>query len=182
MSTRERIKFRELVCPVCKTQGKIMRILYGMPGDGFDFRRFASGGCIVSEYGDDPDVTCRECYWEGYRNSLDTLFEGNELPMKQNVLLSEEGMELYYWDVTEKGVHFEFESSGVPGTAFSMDMEVQFVMPESEYPVMRAMFGISEDVEIEDALEEISGTEFAEELCDAFNSTIKVVDRHVWMN
>jgi hypothetical protein len=47
---------------------------------------------------------------------------------------------------------------------------------------MRAMFGIAEDVEIEDALEEISGTEFAEKLCDAFNSTIKVIDRHVWMN
>jgi hypothetical protein len=120
--------------------------------------------------------------WEGFRNNLDNLFEEMLMPIKQNVLLSEEGMELYYWDVTEKGVHFEFESSGTPGTAFSMDMEVQFVMPESEYSVMKAMFGIAADVEIEDAINQLSGTEFADELCDAFNSTIKVVDRFVWMN
>jgi hypothetical protein len=63
-----------------------------------------------------------------------------------------------------------------------MDMEVQFVLPESEYPVLKEMFGITADVDIEDAINEISGTEFAEELCDAFNSTIKVIDRHVWMN
>lgn len=157
-----------------------MRILYGMPGSDFDFRRFASCGCIFEE--ESPDVTCRKCMWEGFRNNLDNLFEEMLMPIKQNVLLSEEGMELYYWDVTEKGVHFEFESSGTPGTAFSMDMEVQFVMPESEYSVMKAMFGIAADVEIEDAINQLSGTEFADELCDAFNSTIKVVDRFVWMN
>lgn len=104
------------------------------------------------------------------------------MPMKQNVLLSEEGLELYYWDVSEKGIHFEFESSGVPGTAFSMDMEVQFVVPESEFLNLKQLFGIAVDVDIEDAINEISGTERAEELCDAFNSTIKVVDRFVWMN
>jgi hypothetical protein len=63
-----------------------------------------------------------------------------------------------------------------------MDMEVQFVLPESEYQTVKEMFGIAADVDIEDAINEISGTEFAEELCDAFNSTIKVIDRHVWMN
>jgi hypothetical protein len=63
-----------------------------------------------------------------------------------------------------------------------MDMEVQFVMPESEYLKMKEMFGIESDVDIEDAINEISGTEFAEELCDALNSTIKVVDRFVWMD
>jgi len=180
MTTRERVNFRKLVCPECKKPGLIMRILYGMPGQDFDFRRYASGGCVFE--GDDPDVTCRKCAWEGFRNNLDDLFEEDELGMKQNVLLNEEGLELYYWDVSEKGVHFEFESSGVPGTAFSMDMEVQFVLPESEYSVVKEMFGIAADVDIEDAINEISGTEFAEELCDAFNSTIKVIDRHVWMN
>ena len=180
MTTRERVNFRKLVCPECNQSGTIMRILYGMPGSDFDFRRFASGGCIFEE--ESPDVTCRKCMWEGFRNNLDNLFEEMLMPIKQNVLLSEEGMELYYWDVSEKGVHFEFESSGTPGTAFSMDMEVQFVMPESEYSVMKEMFGIEADLEIEDAINQISGTEFAEEFCDALNSTIKVVDRFVWMN
>jgi hypothetical protein len=110
------------------------------------------------------------------------LFEEMLMPVKQNELLSEDGEVLYYWDVTEKGIHFEFESSGVPGTAFSMDMEVQLVMPESEFPTMKAMFGIAADVDIEDALNEISGTGFAEEFYDALNSTIKVVDKFVWMN
>jgi hypothetical protein len=180
MTTRERVNFRKLVCPECRKPGLIMRILYGMPGQDFDFRRYASGGCVFE--GDDPDVTCRKCAWEGFRNNLDDLFEEDVLGMKQNVLVNEEGMELYYWDVSEKGVHFEFESSGVPGTAFSMDMEVQFVLPESEYQTVKEMFGIAADVDIEDAINKISGTEFAEELCDAFNSTIKVIDRHVWMN
>jgi hypothetical protein len=151
-----------------------------MPGENFDHRRFASGGCVLN--GNDPDVQCNECMWEGFRNQLDSLFEEMLLPVKQNELLNEEGEVLYYWDITEKGVHFEFESSGVPGTAFSMDMEIQFVMPESEFPKINVMFGIAADVEIEDAINEISGTEFAEELCDAFNSSIKVVDRFVWMN
>ncbi len=180
MGTRERQAFRELICPECRKDGVIRRILWGMPDENFDFRRFASGGCVMN--GDDPDVQCKECLWEGFRNQLDSLFEEMLMPVKQNELLSEDGEVLYYWDVTEKGIHFEFESSGVPGSAFSMDMEVQFVMPESEYPTMKAMFGIEADVDIEDALNEISGTEFAEEFCDALNSTIKVVDKFVWMN
>ena len=180
MSTPERQAFRELICPECHKSGVIWRILWGMPDENFDFRRFASGGCVMQ--GDDPDVRCKECLWEGFRNQLDGLFKEMLVPVKQNELLSEDGEVLYYWDATDKGVHFEFESSGVPGTAFSMDMEVQLVMPESEYSTMKAMFGIEADVDIEDAINEISGTEFAEEFCDALNSTIKVVDRFVWMN
>jgi hypothetical protein len=180
MRATEREAFRKLTCPECLKVGVIRRILWGMPGEDFDHRRFASGGCVMN--GDDPDVRCMECMWEGFRNQLDSLFEEMLMPVKQNELLNEEGEVLYYWDVTEKGVHFEFESSGVPGTAFSMDMEVQFVMPESEYLKMKEMLGIAPDVDIEDAINEISGTESAEELCDALNSTIAVVDRFVWMN
>jgi hypothetical protein len=43
-------------------------------------------------------------------------------------------------------------------------------------------FGIAADVDIKDALNEISGTGLAKEFCDALNSTIKVVDKFVWMN
>jgi hypothetical protein len=180
MKAAKRQAFRNLACPQCHKAGVIRRLLWGMPGEDFDHRRFASGGCVMN--GDDPDVQCSECLWEGFRNQLDGLFEEMLMPVKQNELLNEAGEVLYYWDVTDKGVHFEFESSGIPGTAFSMDMEVQFVMPESEYLKMKEMFGIESDVDIEDAINEISGTEFAEELCDALNSTITVVDRFVWMN
>jgi hypothetical protein len=180
MRATEREAFRKLTCPQCHKVGVIRRLLWGMPGEDFDHRRYASGGCVME--GDDPDVRCGNCMWEGFRNQLDGLFEEMLMPMKQNELLSEEGEVLYYWDVTDKGVHFEFESSGVPGTAFSMDMEVQFVMPESEYLKMKEMFGLDPDLEIGAALDEISGTEFAEELCDDLNSTIKVVDKFVWMN
>lgn len=84
--------------------------------------------------------------------------------------------------MTDAGVHFEFESSGVPGTAFSMDMEIQFVVPESEYGNLKELFDIADDVDIEDAIEQLSGSERAEEFCDALNTTIKVVDRLVWMS
>jgi hypothetical protein len=180
MRATEREAFRKQTCPECHKVGVIRRILWGMPGEDFDHRRFASGGCVMN--GDDPGVQCSVCMWEGFRNQLDSLFEEMLMPVKQNELLNEEGEVLYYWDVTENGVLFEFESSGVPGTAFSMDVEVQFVMPESEYLKVKEMFRIAADVEIEDVLEQVSGTEFAEEFRDALNSTIKVVDRFVWMN
>ena len=44
------------------------------------------------------------------------------------------------------------------------------------------MFGIADDVDIEDAINQISGAEFAEAFCNALNSTIKVVGKFVWMN
>lgn len=67
------------------------------------------------------------------------------------------------------------------GTTFSMDMEIQFMIPESEYQNVKELFNITADVEIEDAIEQISGSEFADDFCDSLNSLIKVVDRNVWI-
>jgi hypothetical protein len=35
----------------------------------FDFEKYAVGGCCVGE-GQDPDVQCRKCEWEGFRDSI----------------------------------------------------------------------------------------------------------------
>ena len=36
----------------------------------FDFDKYAVGGCCISGDGLDPDVQCKECGWEGFRNQL----------------------------------------------------------------------------------------------------------------
>ncbi len=38
--------------------------------ESFDFDKFAVGGCCVEGDGTDPDVQCKECEWEGSRDSL----------------------------------------------------------------------------------------------------------------
>jgi hypothetical protein len=39
--------------------------------ENFDFEKFAVGGCCGSPDGIDPDVRCRQCEWEGFRDSLE---------------------------------------------------------------------------------------------------------------
>jgi hypothetical protein len=72
MSTkRRRRSIRLLVCPSCGQIGVLRKIVYGMPDpESFDFEKFAVGGCCVEGDGTDPDVQCRECEWEGLRDSL----------------------------------------------------------------------------------------------------------------
>lgn len=47
-------------CGKCGTETKA--ILYGMPGEDFDFENFESGGCIVSD--ESPIWFCRNCGWQ----------------------------------------------------------------------------------------------------------------------
>jgi hypothetical protein len=42
-----------------------------MPDENFDYSRFASGGCIVTE--DQPDIRCKECGFETQRFVLESL-------------------------------------------------------------------------------------------------------------
>jgi hypothetical protein len=47
------------------------KIIYGMPDPGrFDLEKYAVGGCCMNGDGSDPDVSCRECGWEGFREDL----------------------------------------------------------------------------------------------------------------
>ena len=47
------------MCGDCETQ--TTPILYGMPGEDFDFGHFEVGGCVVSD--SDPVFICRKCGW-----------------------------------------------------------------------------------------------------------------------
>ena len=68
---RRRSPIGLLICPECQQIGTLRKILYGMPDpETFDFEKYAVGGCCISGDGSDPDVRCRECDWEGFRNSL----------------------------------------------------------------------------------------------------------------
>ena len=52
----------EISGPPCgNCQLKTTPILYGMPGDDFNYDRFISGGCIVEE--SNPIWECRNCGW-----------------------------------------------------------------------------------------------------------------------
>jgi len=47
------------VCPECKKENTVKRILYGMPGEDFDFEKYIVGGCI-------PDSAIAECSYCGW--------------------------------------------------------------------------------------------------------------------
>jgi hypothetical protein len=159
----------------------------GMPGTDFNHLRYESGGCMVNP-GFDHDLICRKCFWEGFRIQLDTLMVSNEFLIQdefgvtQNEFYNTDGELSYFWDVSNNGVNFEFEANGAYGTTFSMDMEIQFMIPESEYQIVKELFNIDADVDIFDAIEEISGSALADDFCDSLNSEIKVVNRSVWIS
>ena len=59
----ERVKRKQLrifTCPQCGTKS-LKKILYGMPGDDFDFDKYIVGGCMPSE----ADIGCAQCDWSG---------------------------------------------------------------------------------------------------------------------
>jgi hypothetical protein len=179
MKAKERVSFKKLVCPGCSAQGSIQRILNGMPEPEFDYLHFLSGGCVLQGQGLDPDVGCVFCEWVGFRNGLDDLVGWRLADMKQEELLNKEFEVLYYWDLVEKGVHFEYESYA--GTAGGMDVETQFIMPTSEFHKVYEIFDIDTALDIAQAIHLISSSERGEELYDALGTEIDVIDKFVWM-
>jgi hypothetical protein len=71
MKTKQRSRLRTLTCPDCGQKGKLQRIVYGMPGDDFDFEKYAVGGCLIQD--DQPDIRCRECGWNGLKDLLEQI-------------------------------------------------------------------------------------------------------------
>ena len=68
---RRRRSLKLLTCPSCQQVGTLRKIHYGMPDpETFDFEKYAVGGCCISGGGLDPDVQCKECDWEGFRDQL----------------------------------------------------------------------------------------------------------------
>ncbi len=68
MTTKRRKRISGLVCPGCSETGTLRKIIYGMPDpESFDFEKYAVGGCCMNGDGSDPDISCRECDWSGFR-------------------------------------------------------------------------------------------------------------------
>jgi hypothetical protein len=44
----------------------LKKIVYGMPGDDFDFKNNFVGGCMPSA----EDIGCKNCEWVGFRSEL----------------------------------------------------------------------------------------------------------------
>jgi predicted RNA-binding Zn-ribbon protein involved in translation (DUF1610 family) len=71
MTTKSRRSIKLMPCPECGQIGTLRKIIYGMPDpETFDFEKYAVGGCCMNGDGSDPDVSCRECGWEGFREDL----------------------------------------------------------------------------------------------------------------
>ena len=50
-------------CPACKSITGLREIFYGLPDGPVDEKKYAIGGCCISD--NDPIVKCIECGWEG---------------------------------------------------------------------------------------------------------------------
>jgi 4-hydroxy-3-methylbut-2-en-1-yl diphosphate synthase IspG/GcpE len=69
---RRRRSIKLLACPLCGQIGTLRKIIYGMPDpESFDFEKYAVGGCCMNGDGSDPDVSCRECDWSGFRDQVE---------------------------------------------------------------------------------------------------------------
>jgi hypothetical protein len=64
---KRRKRIDSLVCPSCGEK-TLTKIIYGMPGDGFDFQKYFVGGCVMS----DEDIGCKNCEWVGFRDDFDS--------------------------------------------------------------------------------------------------------------
>ena len=71
MTTKPRKRINGLVCPGCSEINSLRRIVYGVPDpENFDFEKYAVGGCCINGDGSDPDLRCKNCEWEGLRESF----------------------------------------------------------------------------------------------------------------
>jgi hypothetical protein len=63
---KRRKRIDSLVCPSCGEK-TLKKIVYGMPGEDFDFKKHFVGGCIPAR----EDIGCKNCEWVGMRDSLE---------------------------------------------------------------------------------------------------------------
>ena len=60
-------------CPGCGERGKLRDIVYGLPAGPPDEDVYVLGGCGV--LGNDPNVRCIACRWEGWRENFPSVKE-----------------------------------------------------------------------------------------------------------
>jgi hypothetical protein len=106
-------------CPKCHETGMLRQVLYGMTAGPLDEKRYVSAGCTMM--GNDPDVRCIDCGWEGFRahfpegETIDTqgrlIMTGVHEPGHSDVLTySGEGLAEHCYLDCECGVRLEIES------------------------------------------------------------------------
>ena len=63
---KRRKRLDSFKCPQCGEK-TLKKIVYGMPGDDFNFRKNFVGGCIPSS----EDIGCKNCEWVGFRSQIE---------------------------------------------------------------------------------------------------------------
>lgn len=102
--------------------------------------------------------------------------------MDHGRLRSASGEILYHWDVNDKGIHFQYEFRPEPDDPIDMDMEVQFIMPHDQYYKVYEQFELDATTPMENAIQMISDSGRGQDLVDALNGSIEVIDKFVWMS
>ena len=63
---KRRKRLNSFKCPQCGEK-MLKKIVYGMPGEDFDFKNNFVGGCMPGP----EDIGCKNCEWTGFRSELD---------------------------------------------------------------------------------------------------------------
>ena len=75
-------------CPVCKSKTGLREIFYGYPDGPVDEKKYAIGGCCISD--NDPTVKCIECGWKGeFVNNSESGLMNPELPQQPDTSVLE---------------------------------------------------------------------------------------------
>lgn len=72
-----RQQLRTLTCPTCGARGLLRPILWGMPEESFDYKKYASGGCVWPS-ANPPDCRCSGCGDDFYRDLVSGFSDGND--------------------------------------------------------------------------------------------------------
>jgi hypothetical protein len=57
-------------CPNCLATDTVRIILFGEPIGEPDPTRYVLGGCCISPTGEDPEMECTKCQWQGSKKDV----------------------------------------------------------------------------------------------------------------
>ena len=101
-------------CPNCESESGLRKILYGLPGGPVDERKYATGGCCISE--NDPTIKCIDCGWEGeYVDNINTRSQTLEVVELQDISkMSDTQIDEYSKTVWKEWAKREGDKGGNP--------------------------------------------------------------------
>ena len=82
-------------CPKCSSKSGLREIFYGLPDGPVDEKKYAIGGCCISD--NDPTVKCIECGWKGeYVDNMKGWKRGTKFVELEDISkMSEEEIDAY---------------------------------------------------------------------------------------